>query len=53
MESNKNDRNKLIYKTEIDTDFENKFMVTKEKHQVEGKVRSLGLTYTHYCMENR
>lgn len=29
IESKKNDRNELIYKTEIDSDIENKFMVTK------------------------
>ena len=36
------------------TDFKNKLMVTKgERLDGEGKIRSLGLTYTHYYMKNR
>ena len=48
MESLKNkDTKELIYKTEIDSQTEDKPMVTKGERE-EGKIRSLGSAYTDY-----
>ena len=44
----RNSANELIYKTETDSHIENKLMVTKGERGVEGYVRNLGLTDTHY-----
>ena len=38
---------------QIKTDLENKFMVTKGENRREGKIRSLGLMYTHCHSQNR
>ena len=40
----KNDKNELTYKTEIDSDIENKLMIIKRKKVREGQVRNLGLS---------
>ena len=49
--------NELIYKTEIDSQIENKLMVAKGDSAGAGVLwgggevnYSLGLTYTHYCV---
>ena len=48
VESLKNkDTKELIYKTEIDSQTEDKPMVTKGERE-EGKIRSLGSAYTDY-----
>ena len=53
VESNKNDMNKLIYKTETDSQtLKKKLMVTKRKGREEGWIGSLGLAYVHYCIWN-
>ena len=39
VESKKNDTNEVIYKTETDSDIENKLMVTKEERGRRGKLR--------------
>ena len=44
----KYDPNEVIYKTETDSDIENKLMVTKGERGGGGKTGSLGLTDTHY-----
>ena len=47
VESKKNYRNELIYKTEIDSDLENKLMVIKGESS--GGINwEFGLTDTHY-----
>ena len=47
MESNKNDTNKLIYKTETDSDFEIKYGYWR------GNVGVWEITYTHHYIWNR
>ena len=43
----------LIYKTETNSDFENKLTGTKVKRWgKKGWIGSLGLAYIHYCIEN-
>ena len=44
----KNGTNKFIYKTEIDSDIENKLMIIKRKKVREGQIRNLGLSDTNY-----
>ena len=58
MESKKSDTNELIYKTEIDSQTENKLMV-KNKHGYQrgrrgkGKTGSMKLTDTHNHISNK
>ena len=42
MESKKNDANEIIYKTEIDSNTENKLMVTNGESSVVGEGDKLG-----------
>ena len=44
----KYDKNDLTYKTEIDSDIENKLMIIKRKKVREGQIRNLGLSDTNY-----
>ena len=44
----KNDTNELIYKTEMDSDIENKYVGTKGKKLWGGINWEFGLTYSHY-----
>ena len=43
---NRNDTNNLIYKTETDTDLQNKLMVDRGE---DSKIENLGWTCTHHC----
>ena len=46
------DTNELIYKTETDSETENKSMFTKEERRRQGYIRSMALGETDYT-ENR
>ena len=45
-----NDTNELIYKTEIDPQPQKTNLWLPKGKGGEGLIRSLGLTYTHYCI---
>ena len=52
MESNKNNTNELIYKTEIDSDFENKFIVTQGEMVGEEQIWEFGFKRcTQLCIK--
>ena len=44
----KRDTNELIYKTDRDSNIEEKFMIIKREKGEEAQFRKLELTYTHY-----
>ena len=53
MENLKSDTNELIYRTETDSQTENKVTATKGESEDGGwggYVRSVGLTYAYYCI---
>ena len=53
MESKKKDTRELIYKIKDSQTERTNLWFTKRERGREGQIRRLGLTYTHYCIEDR